>query len=392
MHIIVIAFNVLCGDENPNSPSGNHAIALLNAQEKYEQLSVALKDIEEEIRSTQDLIIDGHKFNINYFFGADMKYLAICLGLEAANAEYFCIWCKCPKGERHITSKSWENELRTIEEIQMLAKKKKGSKYGCIRQPLFPSIPVDHVIPDILHLFLRISDVLINMLIFGLRRLDGLENFRGTEFKQAKAKNLDQYITFLNTSCKISFHMYADKESKQLKWRDLTGPEKVKLFRSIRIPELFPQLPKKQKVQQLWKDLEDIYKTLWLPKNLDKTEIEDFSKKTKKWIELFTYVYHSRHVTPYIHVLNAHIPTFLERFGSLAFYSQQGLEKFNDEITKAYFKSTNHHAKGALDQIMRKFNRLENLADEQCQRTKQLHTCSNCKEVGHNSKTCTVHK
>jgi len=163
MHIIVIAFSVLYGDENPNSPSGNHAIALLNAQEKYEQLSVALKDIEEEIRSTQALIIDGHKFNINYFFGADMKYLAICLGLEAANAEYFCIWCKCPKGERHITSKSWENELRTIKEIQTLAKKIKGSKYGCIRQPLFPSIPVDHVIPDILHLFLRISDVLINM-------------------------------------------------------------------------------------------------------------------------------------------------------------------------------------------------------------------------------------
>ena len=92
--------------------------------------------------------------------------------------------------------------------------------------------------------------------------MDELENFRGAEFKQAKAKNLDQYITFLNTSCKISFHMYADKESKQLKWRDLTGPEKMKLFQSIKIPELFPKLPNKQKVQQLWKDLEDIYKTL----------------------------------------------------------------------------------------------------------------------------------
>ena len=34
-------------------------LALLNAQEKYEQLSVTLKDIEEEIRSTQALIIDG---------------------------------------------------------------------------------------------------------------------------------------------------------------------------------------------------------------------------------------------------------------------------------------------------------------------------------------------
>jgi len=139
MHIIVIAFNVLCGDENPNSPSRNHAIA----------------------------------FYITYFFGADMKYLAICLGLQAANAEYFCIWCKCPKGERHITSKSWENELKKF-------KNKKGSKYGCIRQPLFPSIPVDHVIPDILHLFLIKDQWCFDK--YGLRRLDGLENFRGAEF------------------------------------------------------------------------------------------------------------------------------------------------------------------------------------------------------------------
>jgi len=195
MHVIVIAFSILLGDENPNSPSGNDVIAMLNAEEKYEHLSVALKDIEEEIKSTQSVNIDGHEFHIKYFFGADMKCLAICLGLEAANADYSCIWCKCPKDERHITSKTWEDKLRTIEEIQTLALKKKTKtqlKYGCIRQPLFPSIPVDHVIPDILHLFLRISDVLINLLILGLRRLDGLEKFRESEFKQMKAKNLNQ--------------------------------------------------------------------------------------------------------------------------------------------------------------------------------------------------------
>ena len=72
--------------------------------------------------------------------------------------------------------------LRTIEEIQQLALKK---KYGCIQQPLFPSIPIDHVIPDILHLFLRINDVLINLLVLRLRRMDGIEE---NEFKQTKAK------------------------------------------------------------------------------------------------------------------------------------------------------------------------------------------------------------
>ena len=44
-----------------------------------------------------------------------------------------------------------------------------------IREPLFATIPVDHYIPDILHLFLRICDVLINLLILDLRKLDGIE-------------------------------------------------------------------------------------------------------------------------------------------------------------------------------------------------------------------------
>ena len=130
MHIIVIAFSILNGNENPNLPGGNHVIALLNAEEKYEHLSNALKDIEEEIKSTQSLTIDGHKFPIKYFFSADKKYLAVCLGLQAANADYACIWCKCPKEQRHNTSKSWKDELRTIEEIQQLALKKSKAAYN----------------------------------------------------------------------------------------------------------------------------------------------------------------------------------------------------------------------------------------------------------------------
>ena len=89
-----------------------------------------------------------------------------------------------------------------------------------------------------------------------------------------------------------------------------------------------------------------------------------------------------------MHVLVAHIPEFLKDIGSLAPYSQQGLEKLNDDITKDYFKSTDHRNKGALSQIMVKLNHLEKLTDQQYYRTKHLHVCSVCKEMGHNCKTC----
>ena len=110
--------------------------------------------------------------------------------------------------------------IASISKGSLLPKTKKYNeeKCSCIWQLLFPSIPTDHVVPDILYLFLRVSDVLTNLLIVELRCLDGINK---------NTLHFDKYITFLNEDCKVSFHTYQDKESKVLKWRDLTGPEKV---------------------------------------------------------------------------------------------------------------------------------------------------------------------
>ena len=60
---------------------------------------------------------------------------------------------------------------RTIEEITEKAKLGKTSKnrFNCSHAPMFPFIPIQHVVIDSLHLFLRIADVLINLLIRDLR-------------------------------------------------------------------------------------------------------------------------------------------------------------------------------------------------------------------------------
>ena len=56
--------------ENPNSPNGYHVIVMLNAQESYEHLSVAVKDIAEEIKLIKSISIE---YNIKFYLGADMK-------------------------------------------------------------------------------------------------------------------------------------------------------------------------------------------------------------------------------------------------------------------------------------------------------------------------------
>ena len=47
-------------------------------------------------------------------------------------------------------------------------------KFGCIHPPLFLNVAIDHVIPDILHLYLRITDVLFNLLISDIQRYDAI--------------------------------------------------------------------------------------------------------------------------------------------------------------------------------------------------------------------------
>ena len=278
-----------------------------------------------------------------------------------------------------------EKGARTIDEIQKLAesKKKATEKYGCVRQPLFPTIPVNHIIPDVLHLFLRICDVLINLLITELRRLDGLEKARIQKLDRTKVVNIKKYENFLNETCKVAFHFFVDKNSKKLQWQDLTGPEKLKVFTLINIPELFPNVPSCHAVQNLWKEFMEIYKTLCSHTALKDEEVDKFKCKVDDWLKNFLSVYQTKNVTPYIHLLACHIPEFLKQYGTIAPFSQQGVEKLNDLITKDYFRSTNH--KDTLIQIMLKLNRLEDLNDKGCVRVKETHRCTKCKVVGHNA-------
>lgn len=395
MHAVVIAFTIVEDGANPNSPGGNHTIALLNTGENYTDLLESLEDIRDEIQHLKSLSLDGVQYGVEFFLGADWKYLALIIGIEAANARYSCIWCTCPSEDRHDISKEWsfrdkDKGARTIEDIQRLAAlKKRGSvKFGCARQPIFPSIPIDHVIPDVLHLFLRICDVLINLLILELRRLDGIEKSKLQTFDRSKTRHVVKYEEFLNNECKISFHMYLDKEKKTLKWRDLRGPEKIQLLKVVNLPNLFPEINNATKIQEIWVEFREIYGVLRSTTPLSTSEVKTFKSRIWKWLTLFLSVYQTKHVTPYMHLLVSHIPEFLEKYGTISQFSQQGLEKLNDDITKDYFRSTNHRDPDALKQLLLKLNRLEELEGQDCSRSKQVHVCRKCKNAGHNSRTC----
>ena len=88
-------------------------------------------------------------------------------------------------------------------------------------------------------------------------------------------------------------------------------------------------------------------------------EAAAFSVKSKAWLQLYLTVYQSKHVTPYMHALVAHLHEFLQIHGAIVPFTQQGLEKLNDVFTQQYFQSTNHREYDALKQLLLKQNRLE---------------------------------
>ena len=144
-------------------------------------------------------------------------------------------------------------------------------------------------------------------------------------------------------------------------------------------------MPQAANVQKLWSDFLSMYKTL---QSTEKNPSDSYENKATNWLRLFTTVYQTRHVTPYMHLLTSHIAEFLNIHGTIALFSQQGLEKMNDDVTKFYFRSINHHDEASLKQILQKLNRLEELEDNGYGRLKLLHICRICRQSGHNARTC----
>ena len=179
-------------------------------------------------------------------------------------------------------------------------------KHGCIREAIFSSIPT---VPDILHLFLRISDVLTNVLILELRRLDGIEK-QVRALNRDKAANMTQHEHFLNHQCKISFQWYINKESKTLQWRDLQDPRNINCSSISIFQTSFHDYQNHRNCRNC--GLISCRSTIFLRKIDDPNNEEiDFEQMVCMWLEeLFLSLFQTKHVTSYIHILVSHVPDF----------------------------------------------------------------------------------
>lgn len=138
----------------------------------------------------------------------------------------------------------------------------------------------------------------------------------------------------------IPFHFYVRKESKQLECRDLTRPEKVKLFKNINISSHLPNSQENKTIQQIWEDFSAMSEDLKHDYKID--AVSNFTSKVKNWLRKSIVPHQTKDVTPYMHTPCSRVPKFLSSYGNTAYFTQQGMEKYNDIRSKNIFRSTKH--------------------------------------------------
>ena len=123
--------------------------------------------------------------------------MLIVLGLYAASSNYPCLWCEISSDELHITGnkRSFKNAIQVVKEHM-------GYKY----EALIEDIPHEMFILELLHMFLRITDLLLNLLVNDLIILDGFH--ATTKFDPAKHKNLEILNKCFLNKCKFNFNYF----------------------------------------------------------------------------------------------------------------------------------------------------------------------------------------
>jgi len=91
----MIAFSLLVEE---GTHYGNHTIALIQSND-YDSMAEVLKKVAYDVKTMNTISGNGITFSVEFFLGADWKFLALAIGIKSASAKYFCIWCKCSDEE-----------------------------------------------------------------------------------------------------------------------------------------------------------------------------------------------------------------------------------------------------------------------------------------------------
>lgn len=224
------------------------------------------------------------------------------------------------------------------------------------KHELMINIAPESIVLDILHKFLRVTDVLTDLLLDAIFTSSGF--YEKTEFNSDTYLNLASLSSILQM-CKLkTFTPKSTQEDIRKLFNSFQGPQKRILFEKLtteaNMNELFDKIYKINEVTKLWKCYWSIFNLLRSRFNYPNGE--HIRSESKKFLDIFVSIYLKSKITPYIHLLCHHMADLYEQYGPLNYFSAQGLEKLNDLTTIQFNRSTNKHkdfARQLLEQDFR---------------------------------------
>ena len=175
-------------------------------------------------------------------------------GHKAPNTSEGCIWCQCDLRKYIITLEYLEklqnlhknitylvdngnvSAINTKTNKRVIIKNKEESYYltkkDCLisrdkdvideghQHPIIDFIQYENCVFDLLHLLLRVSDKLFDLLI---RKLEKIDKNKGVDID--KRATFKIFMGFLGTDCKISNPYYISKKEDKIKLRSLNENE-----------------------------------------------------------------------------------------------------------------------------------------------------------------------
>jgi len=346
---------------------------IFKTDEKYSYLRTALKEIIADLSKLKTIKINQTNYTIEWTHGGDLKWLAEIFGINAANSNQPCPWCLWNKkdefidsGKKIIWNEKWNiNERSTNKPIL-----KKAKVNGFKNYPIISFLDYNQNVIDILHLFLRITDIIFKKFLDFLNLLDN-----DYSFDLDKRPNLKQLNDYLVDVCKITKPLYLSRKGI-LKLRSLNEKERLKILYKEKnetfIQKLFPKYNsfgkkndnkdakgKMEAFSIVFDEFNNIYNYIKYDFNEYEFDLDEYRSKMNTWISYFIVVNGEKSITPYIHALIFHVSEFIIKYKNLNLYSLQQLEKLGSITKTNFFRSTNKQTNKFNKLLLEKINRIE---------------------------------
>ena len=305
----VVNISISLIDEDSSARRQPRLLGISTAKETYDNLKIILREVRNEISDLQEngLLIQGNLVRFTFYLAADYKLLLSVCGMKGANGNFACIYCDKKKSD--YCNGGGKARLGF-----------EPNQPGVNREWLLPMIPVDRIVVDVLHMYLRISDRLLLL----IRR--EISDSKAQQFVDILCSKITCRGRITVSDGKVEFSNL-DKSDRKKIVSFLAGSDCLVKFLGDRGAKLRDLLGHFERLMSTVTNSED--------ENVLRAETGAFRVH-------FLSLVQSQWVTPYLHILFHHCHEIVGRIGCcLNVFTQQQVEKLNHSVTSSFYNTTN---------------------------------------------------